>query len=125
MTNQERGVRAERILRRQNSGKISKWDAAAEFDRLLDESGELHFYSNTTGLSDTWDGIEVMVFPHRANELNQFFNPSILLIPSNTGIITQGERRGCVILKPGETKTDAHGDVLREWGNPGERKFHP
>lgn len=125
MTNQERTAWAQAIMRRQNSGKISKWEASAEFDELLDgSSGDLHFYSDTTMLRDTWEGQEVMVFPHRDSPVPQDprdYKP----IPSNTGIICQGDRRGCVILKPGAAETNAHLECLKNWGNPGERKWNP
>lgn len=122
MTSKERLVKAESIIRRQNSGKITAWQGAAEFDALLDkESGDLHFFSDTTMLRDRWDGQEVMVLPRSDSQMGPGYKPT----PSNTGIITQGKRRGCVILRPGAVETDAHEFCLKEWGNPGERKWNP
>jgi len=90
MTNTERLVRSQSILRRQNSGKLTKAEASAEFDRLLDESsGDLHYYSDTTEMRADWDGVPVMLFP------------TADLTPSNTGIITQGPDRGKIITKDG------------------------
>jgi len=123
MTNQEKLIRANSILRRQNSGKITKWQASAEMDKLLDKAtGDLHFYSDTTALKDVWDGQEVLVFSHKDSNLSDPSEPSI---PSNTGIITQGEKRGLVVLKPGETETNAISVQLELWGKPGQRKFNP
>jgi len=94
MTNQERLVRSDSILRRQNSGKITKEQASAEFDQLLDScSGDLHFYSDTTTMRADWNSV-VMVFPRKDGT------------PSNTGIITQGPERGNIITKPGEQHPD-------------------
>ena len=104
MTGQDRITRAESILRRQNSGKITKEQASAEFDRLLDsETGDLHYFSDTTCMKGEWDN-DVMAFPHRDD----------ITKPSNTGIITQGARRGEIVTKFGET-CNAHREVLKHF----------
>jgi hypothetical protein len=128
MTNRERLVRSQSIMRRQEYGLLSKWEAAAEFDRLLDESsGDLHFYSDTTTLRDVWNGVEVMVFPHKDTIPMDPKNPDPAWrpLPSNTGIICQGPNRGLVVGKPGQEESDAHPECLKEWGKIGEQKFHP
>lgn len=106
MTNQERLVRSESIIRRQNTGKLSKWDASAEFDRLLDDCGDLHFYSDTTAMRADWDG-RVMLFPTEESDTSAPGKAT----PGNTGIITQGPNRGSIVTKPGEVR-DCHLDTL-------------
>ena len=119
MTSKERLVRAESIRRRQDSGKITKWQASAEFDAMLDQSsGDLHFYGDTTCLRDTWNGEDVMVFPVSGTTAEDTIRGRAK--PSNTGIIVQGVRRGLVVLKPGETTTNACELVLNHFGWPGE-----
>ena len=111
MTNDERAVRVQSIIHRQNSGQITTWEASAEMDRLLDETtGDLHYHGDTTGLKDVWNGQPVMVLFRWDHQ------------PSNTGIITQGENRGLVVLKPGETETNALLSHLNHFGRPGDRK---
>lgn len=122
MTNQERLVRSQSILRRQNAGKITKWEASAEFDRLLDESsGDLHYYSDTTCLRADWDP-RVMLFPHRDYVPTGMGpnGPTPPAVASNTGIITQGPDRGNIVTKPGE-ESDCNPETLAHFSKPIDR----
>ena len=88
MTNQERLVRVESILRRQNSGKLSKWDASAEMDALLTQGdGQLCFYSDSTNMTAPWD-VDLMLMPCPDGS------------PSNTGIYARGPKRGIIVTVP-------------------------
>jgi len=94
MNERECMVRVNSIIRRQKSGEITPSVAAAEFDALLDTIGDLHFYSDTTCMRANWGGEQVMVFPKDVNGGQCAENMS------NTGIITQGPRRGSIVTHP-------------------------
>jgi len=111
MSNKERLVRVDSILRRQKSGDISKWDAAAEFDALLDNCGDLHFYSDTTTLRADWDQ-DVMLFPAPVPE---GWEPPQPLTPSNTGIVTRGPRRGTIVTYPSDSASDCDMRVMEHF----------
>ena len=104
MSGKERVVRAESILRRQANGSLSKWDAAAEFDELLmrEGDGNLVFYSDSTGLSASWN-LDVMLFP-RADRS-----------PSNTGIYCRGPLRGVIVTVPEGALPDCMPEVLEHF----------
>lgn len=110
-SNKERLVRADSILRRQKSGDISKWDAAAEFDALLDNCGDLHFYSDTTTLRADWDQ-DVMLFPA---PVPKGWEPPQPLTPSNTGIVTRGPRRGTIVTYPSDSASDCDMRVMEHF----------
>lgn len=95
MTARERIVKADSIQRRQQAGKISAAQATAEFDLLLDDCGDLHYFGDTTLMRAEWDGQMVMVFPKGAEPGNNRLENY-----SNTGIITQGPRRGEIVTHP-------------------------
>lgn len=98
MTGNERIVRAESILRRQRTGEITREQGAAEFDALLDaESGDLHYFSDTTTLKSKWHDEPVMVL-HLNVETQQ---------ASNTGLIVQGEKRGLFVSLDGVAESNA------------------
>lgn len=123
MTNQERLVRIAAIERRRRSGKITAWEESAEFDLITGESvGGNHYFGDSSGLSAEWGGEKVLVFWHYTVPIGNEKADNGRILPSNTGIVTQGPRRGLVILAPGHTVTDAHPEHLKYWGNPGEHR---
>lgn len=95
MTNEQRLIKAEQILEDQTRGVLTKGQAAAEFDQILDETGDLHYYSDTTKLKETWQRVMVMVLPTNS------------LSASNIGLITQGSKRGTFVHRPNTTINNA------------------
>jgi hypothetical protein len=107
----ERNARANSIIRRQKAGQITHSQASAEFDALLDATGDLHYYSDTTCMRANWGGEHVMVFPKELNGDRSVRNES------NTGIITQGPRRGEIVTHPTGHTCTAHMSVVAHFSN--------
>lgn len=103
MTSQQRAMRAQEILHRQDTGNLTPWDAARELDALLmEDSDELIFFSDSTGITASWDA-DLMLFPKTDRT------------PSNTGIYARGPKRGAVVTVPEGAAPNCNQEVLEHF----------
>lgn len=109
MSPKERHVRAESIRRRQNAGQITPEQAIAYFDLLLDQTGDLHYHGDTTGMRGHWHGFDVMIIPDATSDAESKG-------PSNLGLITQGDFRGMFILLESDKPHGARPVALKRLG---------
>ncbi len=110
MTNQERLTRANLIHRHQNSGKITREEASAQFDELLmADSSDLIYCSDSTNLTADWDP-DVMLFPKEGTGLTPGSAE-----PSNTGIYARGPKRGWIVTHPSGEPTNASRECIEHF----------